>query len=225
MLPISASLVRSSIKLPFRRLAIIGMLLPLPACAAHADKDALPEPAQRYRVLDSEAALVVRRHPDPSAERSGTLDVGANDIVVAGTRLEAHDRVWWQVIHEQELGWVEAGYLAPMDADVPLQKTFPLRCVGTEPFWSLHVEDDESVFETPESSQRWTAGPVNLAVGMIGRYAVRLEDGENVGHLAAWRNPHFCSDSMSNIGYPFEGIVVVPDGTAYSGCCMRAGEQ
>lgn len=211
---------------------IINMLMLMPvltnasSVAADPVQELLPEPDQRYRVvdgIDGKALPVVRTQPDPTAEELATLAAGASDIVVAGTRLEAHGVVWWQVVHKQTLGWVEASHLAPMTVEMPLQEVFPLRCVGTEPFWSLHIEGGQGVFETPESSQHWAAGEINTAVGMVGRYAVRLENDGAVGHLAAWRNPHFCSDSMSNIGYPFEGIVVVPDGTAYSGCCLRAG--
>ena len=66
-------------------------------------------------------------------------------------------------------------------------------------------------------------GEMTPAQGMTGRYAIRLEHDTGVGHLAAWRNYGFCSDGMSDVGYPFEGIVAGPDGSVRAGCCMRVG--
>ena len=61
-------------------------------------------------------------------------------------------------------------------------------------------------------------------MGLVGRYAIRLENENGVGHLAAWRNHRFCSDGMSDIGFPYEGVMVTPDGAVHAGCSLRAGE-
>ena len=207
--------------------ALAAMLtsLSLPALAI---EELTPEPARLYRVTGVEAGdvLNVRAQPDPSAEIVGMLEPEAGGVVVAGTRMEVDGSVWWQVAGDDRLGWVNARYLAPADDAPPTgDETFPLQCTGTEPFWSVRVAEGEARFETPmDEGETWQAGPMTRANGLVGRHAIRLESEGGVGHLAIWRNHRFCSDGMSDIGFPYEGIVAAPDGTVYAGCCLRAGE-
>lgn len=207
--------------------ALVTMLtsLSLPALAT---EELTPEPARLYRVTGVAAGdvLNIRAQPDPAAQIAGTLAPDASGVAVAGTRMETNGAVWWQVVGGDGLGWVNARYLTPADDAPPTgDETFPLRCTGTEPFWSVSVTGGEARFETPmEEAKTWQAGPMTRAAGLTGRYAIRLESGDGVGHLAAWRNHRFCSDGMSDIGFPYEGIVVTPDGTVHGGCCLRAGQ-
>lgn len=196
-----------------------------PCASAHAIQESTPDPGQRYEVVDVAAGdtLNVRTQPGVSAQVVGSLTPDARDIAVAGTRAEVGGSVWWQVIGTEGLGWVNARYLAPADVHGQAERTYPLRCVGTEPFWALTVRDGQATFETPEQKETWNAGEMTPAQGMTGRYAIRLEHHTGVGHLSAWRNPGFCSDGMSDVGYPFEGIVAGPDGSVRAGCCMRVG--
>lgn len=207
--------------------ALAAMLtsLCLPALAI---EELTPEPAWLYRVTGVAAGdvLNIRAQPDPAAEIVGALEPDAGGVVVAGTRMEIGGSVWWQVAGGDGPGWVNARYLTPEDDAPPSgDETFALQCTGTEPFWSVRVAEGEARFETPaDESKVWQAGPMTRAMGLTGRYAIRLESGDGVGHLAAWRNHRFCSDGMSDIGFPYEAIVVTPGGTVYAGCCLRAGE-
>lgn len=208
-----------------RHMMIVAAILAV-ALPAHAGEERIPEPTQRYGVVGvaDDDVLNIRAQPDASSEVVGTLTADAQNVVVAGTRVDIGSGLWWQVVAPDASGWVNARYLEPVDEDPDQRETFPLQCVGTEPFWSLAVEEDEAVFETPmEEEQRWQAGPMTYAMGLVGRYAVALEDEGDVGHIAAWQNRHFCSDGMSDIGFPFEAVVIAPDGTVYGGCCRRAG--
>lgn len=192
---------------------------------AHAIQENTPEPGQRYMVVDVAAGdtLNIRARPGAASEVVGHLPPGTSDLAVAGTRVEAGGSVWWQVVRPEGLGWVNARHLAPVDVHSQGEQAFPLRCVGTEPFWALTVHDGQASLETPERKETWNAGGMTPAQGMTGRYAIRLENDTGVGHLAAWRNYGFCSDGMSDVGYPFEGIVAGPDGSVRAGCCMRVG--
>lgn len=211
-------------KLSVSAIVIVVSSITSPALAT---EELTPEPTQSYRVIDvaEDDVLNIRQQPDAGSDIVGTLPSDADRIVVAGTRVRLNGSVWWQVAGEDGLGWVNARYLSP-DGEPPLEtEPFPLRCTGTEPFWTLSIGGTEATFRTPlEEDAVWTAGPLTTAVGLVGRYAARLEDGDGVGHVAAWRNQHFCSDSMSDIGFPYEAMVIAPDGTVYGGCCLRSGE-
>lgn len=202
------------------------LLLSWLALPSLAREPAIPDPGQRYRVVGVEAGdvLNVRAHPGTGSPIVGELAPDAEGIVVAGTRMRLDGGVWWQVAAPEGIGWVNARHLAPDGTPLAERESFPLRCVGTEPFWNARIEGGEARFETPEESQGWRAGPMNPAIGLVGRFAVRLEDGEETGNLSAWRNPAFCSDGMSDVQFPYESILVAPDGRVFGGCCLRGGE-
>jgi len=60
------------------------------------------------------------------------------------------------------------------------------------------------------------------ASGKIGSFAVQLERDGQIGYASIWRERDFCSDGMSDIGYPFGTIVILPDGEVLAGCCRRS---
>lgn len=206
--------------------AILAVTLLAGTFPALAIEESTPEPTQSYRVIDvaGDDVLNVRTQPDAASQIVGTLPSDANDVVVAGTRMELNGSVWWQVVTDDGLGWVNSRYLAGNGEPAWEADPFPLRCTGTEPFWTLSIGGEEATFQTPvEDDEKWSAGPVTPAIGLVGRYAVKLEHGGGVGHVAAWRNVNFCSDGMSDIGFPYEALVIAPDGSVYGGCCLRSG--
>src|SRR5690606_12329251 len=131
-------------------------LLALGLCApAHAIQEMTPEPGLRYEVVDVATGdvLNVRAQPGTTATITGRLPADTADVRVAGTRTEVAGSVWWQIIGPHGSGWVNARYLTPMDVHAEHEKSFPLRCLGTEPFWSLAVDGDKARLETPDTTE------------------------------------------------------------------------
>lgn len=193
---------------------------------AHATQELTPEPTQRYRVtaVGMGDRLNVREQPDPRSSVVATLAPDAADLIVAGTRVEIDGGVWWQILTEDAEGWVNARFLAPTDDARDDRESFPLMCLGTEPFWSAEIGEDARFDLAGADPEEWEAGSMIYASGLLGRFAAQVRSDDGVGHLAAWRNYQFCSDGMSDVGYPFEGVLVTPDGSVFGGCCRRAGE-
>ncbi|MHB2263705.1 hypothetical protein [Aliihoeflea sp. PC F10.4] len=206
----------------------VALAATLLACVspAFAVDDRAPEPTQTYRVIGVEAndVLNAREQPDAAARIVATLPFDADGLIVAGTRMEMGGSVWWQVVTDDGLGWVNARHLASNEEPLWEGEPHPLRCSGTEPFWTLSLGGEEATFQTPaEEDVTWATGPITSAIGLVGRYAARLEHEGEVGHVAAWRNVNYCSDGMSDIGFPYEAMVIAPDGSVYGGCCLRSG--
>lgn len=192
---------------------------------ALAQDAAPPEPDWRYRVVDvaGDDVLNIRDFPGTQSAIVGELAPDADDVIVAGTRVALDGSVWWQVVTADGLGWVNARHLEAVEGSQDYRETFPLQCIGTEPFWSARIADGEAVFEDPVSDPvTWRAGEMTHASGLIGRFAVAIEGEGAAGNLSAWRNPAFCSDGMSDREFPYEGILSAPDGVVYAGCCFRA---
>ncbi len=200
----------------------LPLLLSTPA---HAGQDRQPVPEQRYVVTNvaSSDVLNIRTQPDATAEILTSLPPDAKDIIVAGTSHESGSQTWWQVVTPKGTGWVNASYLAPSGDNTTRETAFPLRCSGTEPFWGVNIADGKASFSTPESSEAFTASPMEWARGSLRHFIVRLKMGEASGQLTVLRASPACSDGMSDTAFPYEGVLVKPDGTVLSGCCQRAG--
>lgn len=212
------------------RVAIIAGILatagpPLPAWAENRPP---PEPGRSYRVtgIASDDRLNVREAPAAEAAKKSALPPDAADIIVSGAVAEGSGSDWWEVIVPGTTGgtgWVNSRYLAPADEDKPSEPSFALRCIGTEPFWSTTFLTGEARYSTPDGDDSWTAGGWLPTANRTDRFAIRIEDeGGRTGHAAISRE--ICSDGMSDIRYPFEVLLVAPDGAVLSGCCARAAE-
>lgn len=100
-----------------------------------------------------------------------------------------------------------------------------LACSGTEPFWSLHVDDGQAVFSRPGESgivrSRWQADELQSSYDFS--LGIRLEDEASQSTSWAIVRPHpqqACSDGMSDKLYPFDITLITPDGEVLNGCCL-----
>ena len=200
------------------------LALVLAATPAHAQT---PDPALRYRVVDVAAGdkLNVREQPGVEAPVIGAFAPHADDIVIAGSVMEVGGSEWWEVVFVEgylDRGWVNGRYLEPVDRQAR-DGDYPLLCSGTEPFWSLALEEGQATYSSPdEDEQSMSASQWREASGRIGIFAVQLERYGQIGYASVWRERDFCSDGMSDIGYPFGTVVILPDGEVLAGCCRRS---
>lgn len=205
---------------PLARLAL-ALALTLLARPSAALPEATPEPDAAYRVVGVAAddLLNVRRQPGVGGEVVARLRPDRRGLVVTGKRVEAGGGVWWSVLlGAGEEGWVNARFLTPENPRLAA-RAHPLRCVGTEPFWSLKLGSTEARFETPEGAESWSFLAARIAPPAR---AGMLKAGSRSGSLDARRAMPLCSDGMSDVGYPYEVRLRTPDGRDLAGCCSRA---
>ena len=164
--------------------------------------------------------LNIRAAPSTGAEIVGTLQADAKDIEV----LAADSGQGWGMVNTGEgTGWVSLAYLTPgSETDMG---AFPAirSCHGTEPFWSLTLDEEGGVtFSTPEADpqtgaiqSRWTSlnrpdrHGFSARLGTTGYVAL-------VGQSA-------CGDGMSDRSYGLTiDLLLGGNGTNrrhLSGCC------
>jgi uncharacterized membrane protein len=206
----------------------IWLCLVLVPAAAPADAQT-PDPSLRYRVVDVAAddQLNVREQPGVEANVIGGLAPHADEIVITGSVMEVEGADWWEIVFFEgylSRGWANGRFLEAMD-ETKSERDYPLACGGTEPFWSLELMDGGATYSTPDDETlSMTASDWRDASGRIGVFAVQLEREGQVGYAGIWRERDLCSDGMSDIGYPFGTIVILPEGEVLAGCCRRSGE-
>jgi uncharacterized membrane protein len=213
---------------------LVGLLL-LFAAPAIAEQRSAPEPALAYRVVNVASAdvLQVRSQPEASAPIVGHLAANATGIIVTGVKQSVGQASWWQIVVEAEAGgagWVNSRFLAVDDPTAKREMGFGLRCIGTEPFWSLEIAKGEASFTTPEGERwLWTAQPWRNAAGHQPgqRFVIQLDTlgQEASGWAAVSRPQQSCSDGMSNLEYPYDLIIATPTKRVLGGCCARSPES
>ena len=166
--------------------------------------------------------LNVRAEPDARAEIVGALAPDAEGVEVV-----AHDASgrWGLVNTAERSGWVAMRYLAyRTDVWEPAALPEGLRCVGTEPFWSIWPEGERLVFARPEAE---VSGRIAAVLGTgVFRDPRRALVAEGEGwRLTATLAPRRCSDGMSDLAYGLEASVVREAGGEAElllGCCRIA---
>lgn len=191
-----------------RAMALV-LALAMPACGT---ADGLPA-LHDVTGVAADDVLNVRARPDATAPVLGTLrpDATAVEVVAA----DAAGR-WGQVNVPGGSGWAALRYLARQPGQE--EGAFPpvASCFGTEPFWTLRLDDDAATWAEPE---RESAGQVVARLtssARPGRYGLVAElDGTRLSGVIAARA---CSDGMSDRVYGLAFDAIHGD-TILSGCC------
>lgn len=91
----------------------------------------------------------------------------------------------------------------------------PLVAKGNEPFWSLRIEGDLLVFQTPEGETRGKieGEPIKDEETGATRHAGVLDG----GRVSVTITPAVTMDSMSGMPYPARSSVTMPDGSQLTG--------
>lgn len=211
------------------RSLILNLLLFITSPAV-ADQRSAPDPALTYRVVNVARAdaLRIRSQPEASAPVIDNLPADASGIILTGLKQSVGQATWWQIVVKSadgRAGWVNSRFLAVVDPTAKPETGFSLRCIGTEPFWSLEIANGHASFTTPEGERwLWKAHSWQDAAGHQAgqRFVIQLESPNASGWAAVSRPQQFCSDGMSDLEYPYDFIVSTPTSRVLGGCCARS---
>lgn len=165
--------------------------------------------------VTADDALNIRAEPAAGAAIVGTIAFDAMGVEVV--RL-SDDGAWGMVGTAEGNGWVAMRFLAAEDVD-PAGLPRPMRCFGTEPFWTLTLDAGGGEWITPDGAAALTveaeaAAPNGWFVtttdpaGAITRPGIILREA--------------CSDGMSDriFGLSLRLFETGPNGNVIrSGCC------
>lgn len=174
-----------------------------------------------YDVVDVAAddVLNVREGPSASTPIVNTLAPNQRDVEVVDV---SPDERWGLVGFPEGSGWVSMRYLARQPEQNPRYLPKPLGCGGTEPFWSLDINNQTAQFDIMGGEPRvftpvWEDTPEGMQAIS---YAVKMQ-GSNEDITAVVKRAQ-CSDGMSEKIYGFSVDLIMSGGYGshyYSGCC------
>lgn len=157
-------------------------------------------------------ALNLRAGPSSAAPVLGTLAPDARGVEVLGF---SPDGAWARLGLPEGEGWVARRFLDEEPAD-PRVAPLPLRCLGTEPFWSLTVTEEAATYELPGAAPR-ALRPIGRAEGFRG-FVLAFDDRGETRDLTVVRAE--CSDGMSDRPYGFTALVWNRGEEVGEGCCL-----
>ncbi|PVB61865.1 hypothetical protein DCO57_10125 [Labrenzia sp. 011] len=205
----------------FRKLSLAAILL--------TNLIAVPAWSQPHSVsgVNADDVLNIRADIDQtldvdSSDIVGTIPHDASDVMVTGISVHIGDTNWREIRYNGTVGWVNARYLTP--SSVSLERPETLQCSGTEPFWNIAIDENDSTFISPDLASPIKLDDLRLAPG-IGRadlWAHYLDSADGAYSLTVVvRYTEACSDGMSDLTYDYEALLLGLDTTgapAY-GCC------
>ena len=175
---------------------------------------AMPAAAETVEVSGVAADDVLNLRAEPRADAPLT---GALSPLAAGIEVVRHAEGWVYVKSGKLAGWAAARFLRPT-ISFGEQPPSPLRCIGTEPFWSLVIDGDRATYSTPETKPRTDRiGKIQRSSNSTIVWRVLPNDGPVASATIEARQA--CSDNMSDRVYPFRVHVETRDVQLLSGCC------
>lgn len=172
-----------------------------------------------FRVVNvaQDDRLNIRARPDARSQILGSFASDAQHIEVV-----ARQGNWGQVNLREGPGWVALRFMQVEDPAFYQALEFDATCFGTEPFWSLDVDNGARMRWTPVDSieQTYLAGLLRGIAQAPGQYWMVGSAGRHDQiHLVMTRGA--CSDGMSDRMYGFQALVTVmsDDPYGYAGCC------
>jgi uncharacterized membrane protein len=188
------------------RLAILAALLAGPVAAGPVYFEA---PKRSIEARDAPGGAVVGLLP------GGPGRIEALELDPSGE--------WALVALAESGGWIPVAGLAPTEPPTLQGAPIPdgLRCLGTEPFWSLRFETERVVHETPETGETpvalsVAAWPEGASIPLPIRVTGAGVDLVGVLHHAA------CADGMSDRPYGWTLSIAASGGAARGpvACCL-----
>lgn len=165
--------------------------------------------------------LNIRATPDAGGDILGNYPPARTGVEVL--RLSPDGR-WAEVGLPEGNGWVATRYLAAVPQTEAL--SLPLRCSGTEPFWTLTLSDTEAGLRTPEADI-----PLKMTANMRARNGFTASLAEPDG--TQWQviaQVMQCSDGMSDRMFGLRALVSGRGANGagegpeiYAGCCTLEG--
>lgn len=167
--------------------------------------------------------LNVREGPSAADPIIGTLAPDAGNVEVTALN---DDGTWGRVNTRERTGWASMSFLARQSGQNEGTLPVPMRCFGTEPFWSLEVADSGLVFDGLNMEPVETSLATRTAArGIPGRYGFAGWGAKETAGMHGIVRREECSDGMSDRLYGLSlDLLVSSDGTLsqYAGCCSLA---
>jgi len=162
--------------------------------------------------------LNIRALPLAGSDKLG--EIAPDQMNVEVIRLSEDGR-WGLVGREEYSGWVAMRFLVRQEVDTG-RIPRPLRCQGTEPFWTVRLSADGAEYVTPDDAM--PLGLISESVADGGMLAFLADQAGGVWTVTIAAQQ--CSDGMSDRIFGWRALVFeqgAAGNVMRSGCCTLDG--
>jgi uncharacterized membrane protein len=178
-----------------------------------------------YRVtgVEPDDVLNIRARPEASAERVGAIPADGAGIRLLGPAARVGQSTWREIEYEGTRGWVNARFLAAQPSEPNADGlAMDLRCLGTEPFWNIHIQESRMELDRMGDKTSFTVSAPVASVNHVNIWSVTFANkATGAGGVVFVERTGRCSDDMSDHQYEYTLRARLEDGTVLSGCCNR----
>jgi len=196
--------------------ALTAAVLNVAMCGA-----ALSQPAY-YQVADLVDSDHVNVRAEPTADSAdlGDIAAGSKPYEIIETDESGN---WGRILWLEGSGWVALRFMEPIQVEQLAKTAVPvgLVCAGTEPFWTLELQSQQTaLFTTSESNNSLSVTSAESSRNQS-TYPVAVElQSESYSAISVLRRSQ-CADGMSDISYSWAvDVVMQPELQLLSGCCF-----
>lgn len=190
--------------------------------------------------------LNMRSGPGVSNSITGRIPADGQGVVATGEEQKVGSTIWAKVYWAGVGGWVSKAYLTPEGQAASAASTVPpnpeppgvtalppkamppasgnkpelvLNCVGNEPFWRIDITETRMSVNMNDGPQYNV--PVTFRQTSANNSSIAVIAGEEGTHKtqAFMQKVDSCSDSMSDLRYPYGITAVLNNKQVISGCC------
>lgn len=204
------------------------LLLLSTAPALCQERVRLPDLPMLYdvtRVAENDS-LNIREQPDAKSPVVGQLAPDAKGVEVVGYSLDGN---WAQTNYGERAVWISTNYIKESQTSNWWDPSAPLRCYGTEPFWSLDL-----ISENKTTFHYQGADDVPLTGGWLSESWGRPDWGQAVKSARSFTSPNGpafaslqseqCNDGMSDREFHLSIAFIMQNQPVLTGCCSLSAK-
>jgi uncharacterized membrane protein len=190
----------------------LAATLALCACKQTAARDEISYGVTGVAATDT---LAIRAAPNANANVVGAIPHDGEGIVATGATAPGG---WSEVVYQGKRGWVNARFLG-LGNDPGARLPALLECMGAEPFWRIALSPGAARADLL-FAERVYDYRLTRAASAMGRSDIWLIKGAGPQtEMTLIVRRESCSDSMSDIAYPYSALALVPGADLIAGCC------
>ena len=201
-------------KLP--RLIIVALVL-LPCISYTADLK-----SSYYRVADLSEGDHLNVRSEPSATSSDIGDLARSSRPWEVLETDPTGR-WGRIVWQESNGWVALRYMTKINIKHLAGTIVPigLDCAGSEPFWLLEIESQDSIrFTATDFTRPMSVSEVTQATNNDTTVVAISSLTSSSSNMAVIRNSQ-CTDGKTESKYGWSADVITQSPVKlYSGCCF-----
>jgi len=170
--------------------------------------------------VQSGDTLTLRELPDFKSKKLSQIPHNQRFIIATGNQKKIKRNTWIELKYNEVVGWVNGRYLKKTQG---ASFTENLKCLGTEPYWSVDIKDGILVFrDLGNKASEYLVQEIDGSDNHNNKWYLSAISSKNSSIKIFLSLTNKCSDDMSDDKYKYQiTLHEDQDKLTLNGCCNR----